>query len=130
MTNTQSTPLHLAAFSGHLDTVRVLLSHGAAVDPQRHRGASPLHLASQEGHLTTVVSLLQAGASVSLPDTDGVRPIHLAAQCDRVAVVGTLLDHGCSIEQVSASVPSSTHPTITGWQWWQDSSDVRRPGRK
>ena len=40
------TPLHLAAFSGSAETVRLLIAHGANVTAQDISNKTPLHLAS------------------------------------------------------------------------------------
>ena len=124
---THSRALHLAATYGHQSTVCVLLSHGAAVDSQDHRGLTPLHVASEGGHLSCVISLLQAGASISLPTIQGDRPIHVAARNNRLAVVETFLSHGCSIEEVSASLPYGTQSIIPDWCRGNDSPDGSCP---
>ncbi|KTF74119.1 hypothetical protein cypCar_00047781, partial [Cyprinus carpio] len=44
------TPAHDAARTGFLDTLRVLVDHGASVNVPDHSGALPLHIAIREGH--------------------------------------------------------------------------------
>jgi len=59
------TGLHAAAQAGHVDTVLVLLDHGA--DPNaREEGDNtyPLHWAAAQGHLEAVRALLDAGGDV------------------------------------------------------------------
>jgi len=51
---TNSTPLHLAAFSGSSETVRLLLEHGADVTVPDGSHRTPLHLASSRVSATTV----------------------------------------------------------------------------
>lgn len=60
-----STALHAAAARGHLETVRLLLQHGANPNA-RDAGdnASPLHFAAGGGHRETVRALLDGGADV------------------------------------------------------------------
>ncbi|MEQ2300734.1 hypothetical protein AMECASPLE_028877 [Ameca splendens] len=54
----QLTVIHDAAREGFLDSVRVLIDHGADVNHVDQKGNLPLHLAAREGHLE-VVKLLQ-----------------------------------------------------------------------
>ena len=49
-----ATPLHMAAEKGHLESVKVLTSHGASTDCTRSDGYTPLHLAAKKGHLKIV----------------------------------------------------------------------------
>ena len=103
---TKSTALHMAACNGHHETVKTILSHGAAVDSVNHLGQTALYAASQEGHLTCVLSLIQAAASLSMTDGGGRHPIHEASKSNRAAVIRALLDHGCDKELVSVEMSS------------------------
>ncbi|KAH9012827.1 ankyrin repeat-containing domain protein [Lactarius deliciosus] len=44
------TPLHYAAYYGHLEVVRLLLEHNAEVNSQDDNGYTPLFCASQQGN--------------------------------------------------------------------------------
>lgn len=48
------TPLHAAAFSGHVDCVKLLLSHDATVDVADESGCSPLMMAAARGRAGVV----------------------------------------------------------------------------
>ena len=54
--------LHLAAASGDLTTVRILLSAGSSVDTIAANGSTPLHWAAGGGHSKVLRELLAAGA--------------------------------------------------------------------
>ena len=57
-----SGPLHLAAWKGDLEVVKVLISQGpsrANVNQQNDTDNTPLHLAAQYGYSTVVEYLLQ-----------------------------------------------------------------------
>lgn len=53
------TVTHDAAREGFLETVRVLVDHGADVNLADEIGNLPLHLAAKEGHLEVVKLLLE-----------------------------------------------------------------------
>lgn len=71
-------PLHEAAFHGHVDIVRLLLDHEAAIND---RGGSacnsitPLHDAASNGHLQVMELLLVRGASAVAKNDDGNTPL-------------------------------------------------------
>jgi ankyrin repeat protein len=73
-----ATPLHLAAFGGHLTVTRAFLGAGAEVDARTKRGNTPLHRASSAGHHAVVQLLLQRGADPSLRNSRGL-VAHLAS---------------------------------------------------
>ncbi|KAF2818089.1 ankyrin, partial [Ophiobolus disseminans] len=48
------TPLFLAADSGHLEVVKLLLEKGADFTVPTNDGWTPLHVASYKGHLDVI----------------------------------------------------------------------------
>ena len=62
-----ATPLHMAAEKGHLESVKVLTSHGASTDCKRSDGYTPLHIAAKEGHLKIVEYLTSIMENVNQP---------------------------------------------------------------
>ena len=84
-------PLHAAAFKGHLTTVRVLLDYRASVSaPNRYR-KTPMSLAYDGKHTKVIELLLDRGASVDgLFDYRG-RLLHRASADGRTEVVRLLL---------------------------------------
>ena len=79
-----------AAASDATATIKLLLTHGAAVDLQDEAGATALLYAAQEGHLAAVFALLRAGANAGLRDGDGATPIQVAAEWQYLDVVRVL----------------------------------------
>jgi ankyrin repeat protein len=90
------TPLHLAAFFGHAETARLLISAGAPVDAVSANplAVHPLNSAAAGRHADVVAVLLQAGADPDASDASGFRPLHAAAQNGDLDSVTLLLEAG------------------------------------
>jgi ankyrin repeat protein len=90
------TALHLAAFSGSADAVRLLLDRGA--DPNlrartRFRN-TPLQAALLPGQYETAKLLLERGADPNVRQAKGFTPLQEAALLGRRDLVDLLLAHG------------------------------------
>ncbi|KAI1712177.1 ankyrin repeats (many copies) domain-containing protein [Ditylenchus destructor] len=73
------TALHFAAFKGHTEAVKLLLSRGANLEAKDFRHLTALHLAARNGHKELLKYLLDSGAEVNgkvnyLNDLPGVSP--------------------------------------------------------
>ena len=89
------TPLHLAAFFGGPEAVRVLLAAGAppdadAVNPFKVR---PLHSAAAVRDHASVRLLLEAGADPDVRQQGGYTPLHTAAHGADLELIQLLLAH-------------------------------------
>jgi GA-binding protein transcription factor beta len=74
-----STPLHCAAWKGHLEIVALLLEAGADVNAQNrneHWGTTPLHAAAHSNQAGIVQLLIEHGAEVNARDLNGKTPMH------------------------------------------------------
>jgi ankyrin repeat protein len=90
------TPLHLAAFFGQADAVRLLLARGATAD-RNGTGwmtGTPLHAAASGSHASVVRLLLEAGADPNNRQRHGYTPLHSAAANGDLESVELLLDSG------------------------------------
>jgi ankyrin repeat protein len=58
------TPLHIAARSGHIDAVRILLKGGASKEARDSDNNTPLMLADKNRYADTVELLLEHGATI------------------------------------------------------------------
>lgn len=92
------TPLHLAAFFGHIDATSVLVRAGANLGARSHsevaRSNTPLHATVAAGHREIVRCLIEAGADCETVDTHGNTPLHIAAHGGDAELVRMLLDAG------------------------------------
>ncbi|XP_022258580.1 uncharacterized protein LOC106474548, partial [Limulus polyphemus] len=88
------TPLHVAASSGHLVVVHLLLQAGAVLDHLTNQLYTPLMYSVQAGHTSVVEYLVKAGAQLDARGEDGMTALHLAARCGSVEICKVLLDTG------------------------------------
>ncbi|KAG7241268.1 hypothetical protein INR49_025786, partial [Caranx melampygus] len=73
------TPLHRAAYSGHVNVVSALIAAGSKVNPRTIDGWTPLHSACCWSRVAVVSVLLQHGADLNGQTNGGLTPLHLAA---------------------------------------------------
>ena len=101
----QGTPLHSAAFYGHIDVVRQLLEQGENIEARRSdNGSTPFHIAARRGHTEVVGLLLEMGANIEAMTTPhGQTPLDSAALKGHTDVVGLLLERGANIEAMATS---------------------------
>jgi ankyrin repeat protein len=91
--------LHIAAEAGHLNTVEILMRHGASVDIKNNNGWTPIHSAAFHGQTEIIEKLLQQSpALVDIKNDKGWTALHQAAQNGRLAVVEVLLNYGAKVD--------------------------------
>ncbi|KAL3280287.1 hypothetical protein HHI36_017777 [Cryptolaemus montrouzieri] len=86
-TKVDRTPLHMAAYEGHLNIVELFLMDDCEVDCTDLLGMTPLHWAAQNGHANVVQALLKAGADKNIANKFGLKPVDIAHQIDRLDIV-------------------------------------------
>ena len=93
-----SAAIHLAAESGNLGLVLLLVARGADVSTPSGSG-TPLYCAALSGHAELAQYLIQNGADPNAPGDDVMRapPLHVAAAAGHLAVVVLLIDHGADV---------------------------------
>lgn len=95
-------PLHLAAFAGQNDVVRLLLERGADTQVRSKSpiayGNTPLHAAIAFDRVEAARRLIAAGADVNArQEPGGFTPLHIAAFGPRDAIVALLLEHDAHV---------------------------------
>ncbi|XP_004709079.1 ankyrin repeat domain-containing protein 49 [Echinops telfairi] len=73
------TPLHRAAYGGHLDIVRELIAQGADVHAVTVDGWTPLHSACKWNNTSVASLLLQHDADINAQTKGRLTPLHFAA---------------------------------------------------
>ncbi|XP_061772583.1 ankyrin repeat domain-containing protein 49 isoform X2 [Nerophis ophidion] len=73
------TPLHRAAYNGHVDAASALLAAGSEVNSRTVDGWTPLHSACRWARVHVATLLLQRGARVNAQTNGGLTALHLAA---------------------------------------------------
>ncbi len=92
-------PMHSAAWSGRLKSVRWLHEHGAALDAANRQGWQPLHMAIFNGHVELAQWLLNQHVPVNAVTTDGWTPVTLAIAQGECALLRELKAAGSDMTQ-------------------------------
>ncbi|MBL0937601.1 MAG: ankyrin repeat domain-containing protein [Gemmatimonadaceae bacterium] len=106
------TPLHLAAFFGHEDTVALLIDLGAPLDALSTNATrnTPLHAALAGATRAGVVRrLVFAGSDVSALGAHRITPLHLAASRGDTAMCDLLIARGADVH---ATMEDGTTPAL------------------
>src|SRR5207244_12407545 len=94
------TPLMTASRVGSLESVKALLSRGAAVDGKEdRRGQTALMWAAAEGHAKVVEMLIEVGADFRARLSSGFTPLLFAVREGRSDVVRVLLKAGVDVNE-------------------------------
>lgn len=107
-------PLAGASLKGQFAAVKLLLSHGAELNPSSNRSSSsPLHQACRNNDIDMVQYLLQQGAQVDIVDSYKVTPIMYASKYSSAELVSLLLRHKPNLNAVSFINAAAIH-----WSVW------------
>ncbi|XP_043224289.1 ankyrin repeat and SAM domain-containing protein 6-like [Amphibalanus amphitrite] len=91
-----TTPLQVAAASGHETLVQLLMARGAQLEAANLYGWTPLMHAARHGHAGVVRLLLQRGADGRRCNRLGASPLLLAAVSGHLSTVSALLEAGAA----------------------------------
>jgi hypothetical protein len=70
-TKCKSTPLQLAALSGNIKLVQLLLKYQVNIDMKNATGKTALHFAAVGGHVSVIQALVSSGANCTIKDDQG-----------------------------------------------------------
>jgi ankyrin repeat protein len=85
-----------AAGTGHLQTVRFLLDHGADPDVRTTQGGSALYWAASNGHREVAALLLERGVAVNVARDCGWTPLTAAIYNGHEEIADLLLGAGAN----------------------------------
>lgn len=87
------TAFHLAAAKGHVECLKVMVTHGVDVTAQDSSGHSALHIAAKNGHTEYIKKLLQYKSPTESVDNSGKTALHYAAAQGCLQAVQILCEH-------------------------------------
>jgi hypothetical protein len=95
---TQKERLHLAAWAGQREVVKLLCQKEADVSASAADDMAAIHFASQKGHMEIVRLLLAAGAHVNSRTRKGMTPLHYAVQGGFEDLTKLLIKRGANLQ--------------------------------
>ncbi|XP_077453650.1 cortactin-binding protein 2 [Stigmatopora argus] len=104
--------LFSAAYHGHAECVKLLLSSGSPADVSDQNRLTPLHFAAIHSHIGCVEALLAAGAAVDSATDDGQTALSLASGTGKERCVHVLLSAGADRSLVSTDGCTCLHAAV------------------
>lgn len=101
------TPLHTAAYHGHVGVVQMLLSHSSKDNPERFKafinarnnwGKTALHDSCEKGRPKVTKLLMDYGIDFTLEDKKGQTALHCCVPRDQVKTMRALLEQASALE--------------------------------
>jgi ankyrin repeat protein/L-ascorbate metabolism protein UlaG (beta-lactamase superfamily) len=115
-THSGNTPLLLAAWHGHSDIIKFLLSKGADLSARNEREGTALHYAALYGHQEVLDLLVAGGAAIEARDDGGFTPMTWACYAGHTDLVERLISLGADLENRSISGMTHLHAAAYGGQ--------------
>lgn len=106
------TPMSLAAEHGRVQTVKKLMSMGAAANDEDDTGNSAIHYAAASGHLE-VVNLFVEKVKTTKPNARGQLPLHLASYHGYLAVVNLFIQNKNNVNVFDKEGNTPSHLAAT-----------------
>ncbi|EHK23318.1 uncharacterized protein TRIVIDRAFT_138208, partial [Trichoderma virens Gv29-8] len=93
-----------AVARGHIDTLQLLLSHGANVESiGMFEDRTALHIAADNGNEAIAKILLDYNADPNAQSVEWGTPLGIASYSDNEAIVKLLIEYGAKVNTISAS---------------------------
>mmetsp|Transcript_11677 Transcript_11677/g.26703 ORF Transcript_11677/g.26703 Transcript_11677/m.26703 type:complete len:720 (+) Transcript_11677:24-2183(+) len=112
----QRSPIVVAAGTGNVDILRLLLDRGAEIDLPRNALVSPgenqvapLYKAAHEGHLAAAHLLIQRKANINAANSNEATALHIAAERGLSDMVSLLLDQNANINSLDEDQATALH---------------------
>ena len=87
----QFTPLHWAAYTGHVDAITVLLKRGASLTVANGNGELPIHVAARNDQVEAFLKLRDAGPNLlEIVDNELQTPVDTAEKHDSEKILSAL----------------------------------------
>ncbi|XP_063690374.1 putative ankyrin repeat protein RF_0381 [Bolinopsis microptera] len=103
-----NTPLHVAAYNGHNESVEMLLSNKSDPSVINEKGELPLHRAVSRGHIDTVKLLIPV-SDINITCKDNVSALHTAARTGNVDMITLLMNNGADTKLLDSKNRSVLH---------------------
>jgi ankyrin repeat protein len=111
------TALHVAAISGRVGALRVLVELGANKEAKAIHGRRPLHLAAQQGQVEVISTLVELGAELEARTADGQTPLQICIDMGRHPQAERVLRQLLRTRNAAAQhAPVVTEPTAAASQ--------------
>ncbi len=105
------TALHLACGLGQLETVQLLINHGALIEVQDHDGNTPLMFAAVSGNATLIELLLAEGANINARNQRGQDALVFASISDHADAARLLRERLLALRGMAAKTAASAAGT-------------------
>ena len=90
-----NTPLHLAAWKGHIDVLHLLVENGADLEAQNNDGERALHSAANYGNLPFIQELISRyHVDINARDNYGITALRFARMNGHTKIITFLESNG------------------------------------
>lgn len=111
-----TTPLHIAAWNGHVNVVLLLLKKGAFINSKARNGVTALIEATKSAKCHIAALLLEHGAAVDMADAKGRTALIIASVNGYIELATMMLSHNAAVnaknKESKRAIVSGQHNTV------------------